>query len=159
MKEILLTPASRNSARRIPIVLSVAFALTFLHLNAGALEISPGTDNYDAVLAGSTITSTDPTVINLGLGLTHDSAVTGDPIVIGLYDAHDAPAFLAQNDWTTARLPWTTIPLRHHHSEEQGSSVPDTGSTFLLLTFALAAIFAFKRPFSVLLGKADFIKS
>jgi hypothetical protein len=159
MKEILLTPASRNSAMRTPMVLSFAFALTFLHHNASALEMSIGTTINDAVLAGSTITSDDPIFINGGFGLTHDSAVTGDPIVNGLYDFDDAPALLAQNDWTAAGLFWTTTPLRHRYPEGQGSSVPDTGSTILLLAFALATVFAFKRPFSVLPGKADLIKS
>jgi len=128
--------------------LGVAFALTFLHFNASALEIRLGTDNYNAVLAGSTITSTELTIINGGLGSTHDSAMTRDPIVIGLYDIHDAPAFLAKNDLTTGGLPWMTTPLRHRYSEGRGSSVPDTGSTLLLLAFALAIIFAFKQPFS-----------
>ena len=154
MKEIFITPASRNSAMRIPMVFSFAFALTFLHLNASALEISPGTDNYDAVLAGSTITSGDPILINGALGLTHDSVVTGGPLVNGLYDVDDIPALLAQNDFTTPELFWTTTPLRHRYPEGRGSSVPDTGSTLLLLAFALATIFAFKRPFSVLPGKA-----
>jgi hypothetical protein len=146
MKEIFLTPASRNSAMRIPMVLGVAFALTFLHLNASALEISPGTASYDAFLAGS-INSTAPTVLNGGLELTPHRAVTDGPMVIGLYDVDDAPAFLAQNGLTPAGLSWTTTPLRHHHPEMPGSSVPDTGSTLLLLTFALAAVFAFKRSF------------
>ena len=159
MKEIPLTPASPNGAVRIPMALGFAFALTFLHLNASALEISLGTTINDAVLAGSTFTSTGPTVINGGLGLTPDSTITGDPIVIGLYDIHDAPAFLAQNDLTAAGLSWTTTPLRHRYPEGRGSSVPDTGSTLLLLAFALATIFAFKRPFPVLPGKVDLIKS
>jgi VPDSG-CTERM motif len=154
MKEIFITPASRNSAMRIPMVLGFAFALTFLHLNASALEISPGTDNYDAILVGSTITGGAPILINGGLGLTPDSAVTGGPLVNELYDFDDARALLALNDFTTPELFWTTTPLRYHYPEGRGSSVPDTGSTLLLLAFALAAIFAFKRPFSGLPGKA-----
>jgi hypothetical protein len=151
MKKILLTPASRNSAIRIPMVLGVACALTFLHLNASALEISPGTDNY-VVLAGSTITSGD-------LGLIPDSTIIGDPIANGLYDVDSAPALLAENDLARTGSFWATAPLRHRHPEGPGSSVPDTGSTLLLLAFALATIFAFKRPFSVLPGKADLIRS
>jgi hypothetical protein len=151
MKKILLTPASRNSAIRIPMMLGVACALTFLHLNARALEISPGTDNY-VVLAGSTITTGD-------LGLTPDGTMIGDPRAIGLYNIHDAPAFQAQNDLAPAGSFWTTAPLRHRYPVGRGSSVPDTGSTFLLLAFALAAFFAFKGPFSIFPGKADFIKS
>jgi len=126
--------------------LGVAFALTFLHFNASALEIRLGTDNYDAALAGPTITGTKLTIINGGLGLTPDSAVIS-PIFIGLYDVDAASAFLARND-RTEELSWRTTPLRHLHLERQGSSVPDTGSTFLLLAFALATIFAINRPFS-----------
>lgn len=144
---------------RIPMVLGFAFALTFLHLNASALEIIPGTASYDAFLDHSTITSTDPTVITGSLGLTLHRTVTDGPMVIGLYAVDDAPAFLAQNDWTTAGLSWTTIPFRRHHPEGPASSVPDTGSTLLLLAFALATIFAFKQQFPVLPGKADLIKS
>jgi hypothetical protein len=139
--------------------LGVAFTLTFLHFNANALEIRPGTDNYDAVLAGSTITSGDPILINGGLGLTSDTAMTRGLLVNRLSDFGDVPALLALNDFTPPKLFWTTTPLRHHYPEGRGSSVPDTGSTLLLLTFALAAIFAFKGPFSASPGKANLIKS
>jgi hypothetical protein len=159
MKEKFLTPASRNSAMRIPMVLGFAFALTFLHFNARALEISPGTASYEAFLAHSTITSTDPTVITGGLGLTPHRTVTDGPIVIGLYEVGETPVLLAQNDLTPAGLSWTTISFRRHHPEGPGSSVPDAGSTLLLLACALAAIFAFKWPFPGLPGKADLIKS
>jgi hypothetical protein len=102
MKEIFLTPAARNGARRIPLGFSFVFALTFLHLNAGAAEVYLGTANNYAVLAGSAITSTGPTVINGGLGLTPGSAVTGGPVVNGAYNVGNAAAVQAQNDLTTA---------------------------------------------------------
>jgi Ice-binding-like len=102
MKEIFLTSASRNGAMRIPMGVGLAFAWTFLHLNASAVEMDLGTANNYAVLAGSTITSTGPTVINGGLGLTPGSAVTGAPIVNGSYDVDDAAAVLAQNALITA---------------------------------------------------------
>ncbi|HTB84297.1 MAG TPA: ice-binding family protein [Candidatus Sulfotelmatobacter sp.] len=101
MKKIFLTPASRKRAQRIPIGLGLAITLAFLH-NAGADEVYLGTANNYAVLAGSTITSTGPTVINGGLGLSPGSAVTGSPIVNGAYDVDNAPAVQAQNDLTTA---------------------------------------------------------
>jgi hypothetical protein len=159
MKEIFITPASRNSAMRIPLALGFAFTLTFLHFNASALEISLGTTINDAVLAGSTFTSTGPTVIYGGLGLTPDSAMTRGPLVNRLSDFGDVPAILALNDFTPPESFWTTTPLRHRYPEGRGSSVPDTGNTLLLLAFALAAIFAFKWSFSLLPGKADLIKS
>jgi hypothetical protein len=102
MKKIFSTPASRNRARRIPAGPGLAVALTFLFLHAGANEVYLGTANNYAVLAGSTITSTGPTVINGGLGLSPGSAVTGSPIVHGAYDVDNAAAVQAQNDLTTA---------------------------------------------------------
>jgi type VI secretion system secreted protein VgrG len=101
MKKIVLTAASRHRARRISIGLGLAIALALLH-NAGADEVYLGTANNYAVLAGSTITSTGPTVINGGLGLSPGSAVTGSPIVYGAYDVDNAPAVQAQSDLTTA---------------------------------------------------------
>jgi hypothetical protein len=151
MKKTFLTPALRKSAMRIPLALGFASALTFLHFNASALEMNFQTANYQALLA-STI-NTYPTVFNGSLGLTPDHATTGGPIALGLYDIEDAPVLPVQND-----LAMTATPLRRHHPEE-GSSVPDAGSTFLLFAFGLAAIFAFKWPFSVLPGKTVFIKS
>lgn len=140
-------------------VLGIAFALPFLPLNAGAREIGLGTASYDAVLAGFTITSPDPAIINEGPAFVLDSAMTGGSIANWLYEAGDAPALLAQDDFTTAELRWRTKPLPHHPPVVPGLSVPDTGSTLMLLAFALAAIFAFKRPSSTLPSKADFIKS
>ena len=99
---LILTPASRNSAMRLPVSLGFAVALTFLHLSATAQEVNLGTANNYAVLACSTITSTGATVINGGLGLAPGNAVTGSPIVNGLFDVDDASAVLAQNDLTTA---------------------------------------------------------
>ena len=87
---------------RIPMGLGFAFALMLLHLNANAQEVLLGTANNYAVLAGSAITSTGPTVINGGLGLSPGTSVSGGPLVHGLYDVNDAAASLAQNDLTTA---------------------------------------------------------
>jgi hypothetical protein len=100
MKKNIISTANNKYARRI--VFGFAFALTFVHRNASAIEVNLGTANNYAVLAGSTITSTGATVINGGLGLTPGSAVTGSPIVNGLYDVDNARAVLAQNDLTTA---------------------------------------------------------
>ena len=87
---------------RLPVSLGFAVALTFLHLSATAQEVNLGTANNYAVLACSTITSTGATVINGGLGVAPGNAVTGRPIVNGLFDVDDASAVLAQNDLTTA---------------------------------------------------------
>jgi hypothetical protein len=102
MKQIISLTALRNGAKRIPMGLGCALALTFPHLNATAQDVNLGTANNYAVLAGSAITSTGPTVLNGGLGLTPGSSVTGGPIVNGLYDVDNAAALQAQNDLTTA---------------------------------------------------------
>jgi hypothetical protein len=110
MKKTFLTPVSRNVAMRLPLGLGLAFASTFLRLNASAADVNLGTANNYAVLAGSTITSTGPTVITGGLGLTPGSAVTGSPVVIGSYDVDNPAAVTAQNDLTTAYTTAAGLP-------------------------------------------------
>jgi hypothetical protein len=63
-----------------------------------------GTAQSFAVLAGSTVTNTGPTVVTGNLGVHPGSAVTGFPPgqVIGTIDAADAVALQAQNADTTA---------------------------------------------------------
>lgn len=55
-----------------------------------------------AVLAGSTVTSTGPTVIHGDLGIAPGSALTGPPTVIGSIHLGDATAQAAQASLTTA---------------------------------------------------------
>jgi hypothetical protein len=66
-----------------------------------------GTANDFAVLAGSTVTSTGPTVINKGdVGVSAGSAITGFPpgtvTAPNTFHAADAVAAQAQTDLTTA---------------------------------------------------------
>jgi type VI secretion system secreted protein VgrG len=110
MKKTFLTPASRNVVMRLPLGFGLAFASTFLRLNGSAADVNLGTANNYAVLAGSTITSTGPTVITGGLGLTPGSAETGSPVVNGLYDIDNASAVTAQNDLTTAYTAAAGLP-------------------------------------------------
>ena len=114
MKKIFLSPTSRNVAMRLPLGLGLALASTWLRLNANAADVNLGTANNYAVLAGSAITSTGPTVINGGLGLTPGSSVTGGPIVNGSYDVDDAAAVTAQNDLTTAYNAAAGLPLNQN---------------------------------------------
>jgi uncharacterized repeat protein (TIGR01451 family) len=62
-----------------------------------------GTEQAFAVLGGSTVTNTGPSVITGNLGVSPGSAITGFPpgLVTGVIHAADAVALQAQNDTTT----------------------------------------------------------
>ncbi|HUP82647.1 MAG TPA: ice-binding family protein [Candidatus Limnocylindria bacterium] len=80
----------------------LSFALTGNVAASSAVGL--GTADAFAVLGGSTVTNTGPSVINGDLGVSPGSAVTGFPpgIVNGTIHAADATAAQAQADLTTA---------------------------------------------------------
>jgi hypothetical protein len=97
--------ALRNGAKRIPMGLAWALALTFMHFHASAVEVNLGTANNFAVLAGSGITSTGPTTINGNIGTypTPSFTSTGSFTLNGLNQTSDTSVMVtAQNDLTTA---------------------------------------------------------
>jgi hypothetical protein len=120
MKTTFLLPLrfAQNGARRIPMGLVVALAVTLVHLNATAVEVDLGTANNFAVLAGSAISDAGGSTIttgNVGLSPTTGAAITGLTAgqVDGTIYAVDAfgpagsinnPGLLttAKNDLTTA---------------------------------------------------------
>ncbi len=105
------TPGSSRAAgggvaRRISLVGVACAASSLLATSAFAAQapVGLGTADAYAVLAGSTITNTGPSVINGNLGLTPGAAITGFPpgTVNGTIHAADGPALQAQSDLTTA---------------------------------------------------------
>ncbi|HLX51314.1 MAG TPA: ice-binding family protein [Streptosporangiaceae bacterium] len=91
-------------------LVSSAFALTTAGASVAGLASQPapvslGTASSFAVLAGSTVTNTGPSVITGDLGVSPGTAVTGFPpgmVVSGTIHAGDAVAAAAQADLTTA---------------------------------------------------------
>jgi type VI secretion system secreted protein VgrG len=81
--------------------------LTLLSSATAAAQTAPslGTAQSNAVLAGSTVTNTGPSVIGGDLGLSPGTAVTGFPpgtVSGGTIHAADAAALSSQNSLTTA---------------------------------------------------------
>jgi hypothetical protein len=112
MKESVMS--TRPLRRRSRAVLTVTTTATLLVLgaviavpdaSAAQPPVSMGTTSSFAVLAGSTVTNTGPSVISGSLGLSPGSAVTGFPpgvVVNGTKHVADAVALQAKNDLVTA---------------------------------------------------------
>ena len=86
-------------------ILLLASGMQTAGLNAApSAVINLGTAGSYGVLAGSTVTSTGPTVINGNLGLSPGSAVTGFPpgLVNGVQNVGNGAALQAKADLTTA---------------------------------------------------------
>lgn len=88
-----------------------SFCLVFLtawmpSIYATAINVPLGTADPFAILAGSTVTNTGPSVINGNVGVWPGTAITGFPPGIvtppGTINAGNALAMQAQNDLTTA---------------------------------------------------------
>src|SRR5579859_5994017 len=96
------------------VALAVAASLTLFAGSVVGGEASPmlqasaptlGSAASFAVLGGSTVTNTGPTIVNADLGVSPGTAVTGFPpglVVGGTIHAADALAARAQTDTTTA---------------------------------------------------------
>ena len=91
-------------SRRIRCFAHSFLLLPLLVLGAYADTLNMGTAGSYAVLAGSTVTNTGPSVINGNLGVSAGCAVTGFPpgIVHGQTNKCNAAAAHAQRDLTTA---------------------------------------------------------
>src|SRR5688572_12666456 len=85
-------------------LLAALFLLVGSAANAGPAPVDLGTADSFAVLAGSAVTNTGPSVVNGDLGVSPGTAVTGFPpgIVNGTIHSADAAAAQAQLDLTAA---------------------------------------------------------
>jgi hypothetical protein len=105
-----LRPQSRSflrAALTLPLgglALTVLLAATTGPASAAQPPVGLGTATPFAVLAGSTVTNTGPSVINGDLGVSPGTAITGFPpgLVNGATHSADAVALQAKDDLTTA---------------------------------------------------------
>jgi hypothetical protein len=97
--------AARKGLRVMGFMLLAALATLALASNARAqATVGLGTANSFAVLGGSSVTNTGPTIVNGNLGVSPGSSVTGFPpgIVNGTIHVNNGTAAQAQSDLTIA---------------------------------------------------------
>ena len=103
-------PAASKSigmARRHGVALLIALVLSAIFAGSAQAQapVGLGTNESFAVLGGSTVTNTGPSVIGGNLGVSPGTSVTGFPpgtVNDGTIHAADAVAAQAQSDLTTA---------------------------------------------------------
>jgi hypothetical protein len=109
---------SRLAAGCAPIIAITTVIAAQSGASAAQAPVNLGTAASFAVLAGSTVTNTNPSIINGDLGVYPGTAVTGFPpgTLNGVEHDADAVALIAQSDLTTAyndaasRTPAASVP-------------------------------------------------
>ncbi|MDH2428060.1 ice-binding family protein [Sphaerisporangium sp. TRM90804] len=105
-------------AAALPAVIALGVVVATPNAASAQTPVGLGTATTFAVLAGSAVTNTGPSVVTGDLGVSPGASVTGFPpgLVIGAIHAADAVATQAQADLTTAyndaasRTPTGTVP-------------------------------------------------
>jgi hypothetical protein len=121
IRERTLVAKRRRFVGGVTATLGAVAALSLVFVSGALAAEAPvnlGTTASYAVLAGTTVTNTGPTVVSGNLGLSPGSSVTGFPpgvVVGGVQNVANAQAVQAQSDLVTAyndaagRTPATTI--------------------------------------------------
>jgi hypothetical protein len=92
----------RMRCKRSSLVASIGVIVVWCGAGVVLAQSSLGTAQSFAVLGGSTVTNTGPSVLTGNLGVSPGSAITGfPPGTAGTVHAADATALQAQNDTTT----------------------------------------------------------
>ncbi len=126
-----------RTVRSVLMLFAALFALALpTTASAAAARVPLGTASAYAVLGGSTITNTGPSVLNGDLGLAPGTSVTGFPpgIVNGTMHVTDAAAVQAQADLTAAYLDAAGRPLTATAPSDLG------GSTFVSGVYRTGAV-------------------
>lgn len=109
-----------------------------VQLVRGADPISLGTAQSFAVLGGSTVTNTGPSIITGDLGVSPGSAITGfaPGIVTGTIHADDAVAMQAQDDLTTAYNAVAGLALNTDLTDQDLGGLTLTPGVYFFMTSA-----------------------
>ena len=102
-----VAPTLPRRTPQLVVIIATAVLLSAASFQSAWAQTAPtlGTAQSFAVLGGSTVTNTGPTVITGDLGVSPGTAVTGFPpgiVIGGTIHAADAVALQAQSDTTTA---------------------------------------------------------
>jgi hypothetical protein len=162
---------SRLAAGCVPIVAVTTLIATQSAASAAQAPVNLGTAASFAVLAGSTVTNTGPSIINGDLGVSPGTAVTGFPpgTLNGTQHDADAVALQAQSDLTSAyndaasRTPATSVPADLSGESlapgvyENATSLGLTGTVTLNAEGNPNAVFIFQAGSTLITGSGSHV--
>jgi hypothetical protein len=145
MNEPMLLTATRNGAKRMPVGLVVALAMTLLRQDVMANpDVNLGAANHFSSLAGSAITFTGPNRISGDIGSYPTTSTADQSITLDTDGTVLDVRLLAENGAVTLDDNTITAPSAEKITGGVGS-VTDNGSTLLLLGSGLAALVAVRH--------------